>query len=256
MISLDTRLQGHQLRLRASMIKFEGSPSDDIEICGSATRPLPMKLNRPHIKILEDLGVDGRVFEILQLKAMQKLRAGTASSQNAITFLKDNLADGSTRLPGLLTRLSSYGLDATADPFIRDLVGALIQIQLRELKYRSRILVDDAVTLYGIMDETSFLGEGEVYCCFFRNDDKRTVLEGTVAVTRSPALHPGDVQLAKAVSVPQNSPLADLHNCIVFSQKGARDLPSQLGGGDLDGKLPPPEMDHESRYDSSANLYR
>ena len=242
MISLDTRLQGSQLRLRDSMIKFEGSPSSDIEICGSATRPLPMKLNRPHIKILEDLGVDGHVFESLLLRAIQKLRAGTASSQNARALLKDNLADGSTRLPGLLTRLSGYGLDATADPFVRDLIGALIQVQLRELKYRSRIPVEDAVTLYGIMDETGFLREGEVYCCFFRNEDKRTVLEGAIAVTRSPALHPGDVQLARAVSVPQNSPLADLHNCIIFSQKGARDLPSQLGGGDLDGELPPSKI--------------
>ena len=28
-----------------------------------------------------------------------------------------------------------------------------------------------------------------------------------------------------------------LRNCIVFSQKGTRDLPSQLSGGDLDGDL-------------------
>jgi hypothetical protein len=27
----------------------------------------------------------------------------------------------------------------------------------------------------------------------------------------------------------------NLTNCVCFSQKGARDLPSQLGGGDLDG---------------------
>lgn len=28
-----------------------------------------------------------------------------------------------------------------------------------------------------------------------------------------------------------------LSNCIVFSQKGTRDLPSQLSGGDLDGDI-------------------
>jgi hypothetical protein len=45
------------------------------------------------------------------------------------------------------------------------------------------------------------------------------------------------VQLVSAVNVPNESPLRALHNCIVFSQQGARDLPSQLSGGDLDGDL-------------------
>jgi len=46
MISLDTRLEGEALLLRRSMIKFTGSNASDIEICGSASRPLPMYLNR------------------------------------------------------------------------------------------------------------------------------------------------------------------------------------------------------------------
>ena len=40
-----------------------------------------------------------------------------------------------------------------------------------------------------------------------------------------------------AVDVPADSPLKRLSNVIVFSQHGARDLPSQLSGGDLDGDL-------------------
>jgi hypothetical protein len=39
----------------------------------------------------------------------------------------------------------------------------------------------------------------------------------------------------EGVKVPSTSPLAELANCIVFSRKGSRDLPSQLSGGDLDG---------------------
>jgi hypothetical protein len=45
------------------------------------------------------------------------------------------------------------------------------------------------------------------------------------------------VQVVEAVSVPTDSPLARLHNCVAFSTQGARDLPSQLSGGDLDGDL-------------------
>jgi hypothetical protein len=36
---------------------------------------------------------------------------------------------------------------------------------------------------------------------------------------------------------PLGHPLRSLRNCIVFSQKGKRDLPSQLSGGDLDGDI-------------------
>lgn len=39
----------------------------------------------------------------------------------------------------------------------------------------------------------------------------------------------------EGVIVPNTSPLAQLANCVVFSRKGSRDLPSQLSGGDLDG---------------------
>jgi hypothetical protein len=39
------------------------------------------------------------------------------------------------------------------------------------------------------------------------------------------------------VTPPKESPLRHLRNCIVFSQHGKRDLPSQLSGGDLDGDL-------------------
>lgn len=86
------------------------------------------------------------------------------------------------------------------------------------------------------MDETGFLKEGEIFC-IARTEEGKFVLEGRVVVTRAPALHPGDVQYATAVNVPAESPLKALCNCVVFSSKGERDLPSQLSGGDLDGDL-------------------
>lgn len=236
MISLDSRLEGYQLCLRPSMIKYDGSRFSDIEICGSALRPLPMRLNRQHIKILEDLGIERQVFERLQQEAIQKLRVGASSSQNAVAFLEGSLANGATQLPWLLKRLGDLEIDATDDAFILDILSAIIQIELKELKYRARIPVEKAVTLYGIIDESKMLGEGQIYCTYSEKSIK-TVVSGPVAVTRSPALHPGDVQVVEAVSVPADSPLADLHNCVVFSTQGARDLPSQLSGGDLDGDL-------------------
>lgn len=86
------------------------------------------------------------------------------------------------------------------------------------------------------MDETSFLRENEVYC-FVQTEEGGQLLTGNVVITRSPALHPGDVQCVTAVDAPPSSPLRALHNVVVFSSMGQRDLPSQLSGGDLDGDL-------------------
>lgn len=86
------------------------------------------------------------------------------------------------------------------------------------------------------MDETGYLGEGQIYCSV-QNEKGGLVLTGQVVITRCPALHPGDLQYVDAVDVPQGSPLRSVHNCVVFSSKGDRDLPSQLSGGDLDGDL-------------------
>lgn len=91
--------------------------------------------------------------------------------------------------------------------------------------------------LLGIMDETGVLEENQVFCTVSSEEKGTLVLTGSVVVTRSPALHPGDVQCAFAVKVPADSPLMALRNCVVFSSKGERDLPSQLSGGDLDGDL-------------------
>jgi len=237
MISLDTRLTGKQLRLRESMIKFTGSPSDEIEICGTNARPLPFKLNRQVIKILEDLKIPAVAFERLQEDAVRKLQS-SATTSSAIEFICVNLPDSATKLPALLKALAQIDIDVTEDNFLRDILGALLQIQLREIKYRSRIHVPGAVTLYGICDETGFLEAGEVYVTFHEDkSQKQRCLQGAVVVTRSPALHPGDVQVVTAVSPPDYSSLWHLHNCVVFSQKGQRDLPSMLSGGDLDGDL-------------------
>ncbi|KAI9846864.1 MAG: hypothetical protein M1837_003476 [Sclerophora amabilis] len=238
MISLDDRLKGDALLLRPSMIKFSGSSATDIEICGAASRPLPMFLNRQLIKIMEDLGVSRPTLVDLQNEAVEQLRITTLSPINASNFLHRNRIGTTAHLPWFIKKLHRMGLAFQIDPFLRDSLEMAVLVRLRELKHRARIPVEKGVTLYGIMDETAFLQEGEIYCVFETESGEKSVLTGSkVLVTRSPALHPGDLQLAKAVDVPYGSPLNALNNCVVFSQMGKRDLPSQLSGGDLDGDL-------------------
>lgn len=109
-------------------------------------------------------------------------------------------------------------------------------MKVRVMKYRARIPVPLAKTLYGIMDETGVLEEGQIFCTFTDGNSKRMLI-GKLIITRSPALHPGDVQFVDAVEPPRDSPLLSLSNCVCFSSKGDRDLPSKLSGGDLDGDL-------------------
>ncbi|KAL8671050.1 MAG: hypothetical protein Q9168_004443 [Polycauliona sp. 1 TL-2023] len=234
-VSLDSRLQGHVLRLRPSMIKYRGTEESRIEICGVASRMLPLVLNRQLIKILEDLGIPSRAFEDLQDRAIDELRSSTSSVANAAAFLEKHHVGKATQTPWLLRKIQSLGLPLSDDRFFRDLLDAVVLIQLQDIKYRTRIPVEEGATLYGIMDETGILEEGEVYCCWVNQRGHTEYASGTVLVTKSPALAPGDIQTAQAVSITEDSPLSALHNCIVFSSKGVRDLPSQLSGGDLDG---------------------
>ena len=244
MLSLDTRLRGKQMVMRReSMMKFRSEDYEELGICDAATRPLRLVLNRQMIKILEDMGTDLGWFERLQKKAIQMLKDVTAEATNAGTFLEYQLVGTSIGLPQFIRHLARLRIDYLQDTFLKTVVEHVVLRELRLLKHKARIPVDNGVTLFGVMDETAYLEENEVYFSFERTNGRRqldyTLPENgaTVLVTRSPALHPGDIQLARLIIPPEGHPLLELKNCIVFSQKGSRDLPSQLSGGDLDGDI-------------------
>ena len=135
MISLDTRLDGDVLCLRDSMIKFEGIGAD-IEICGAGLKPLPMFLNRPLIKILEDLGVPETAFLHLQEVAVDQLRMTTESPVNAASFLQRNYIGKAARLPWLVRKLQDIDIHFNEDEFLRNVLELATLVQLRELKHR------------------------------------------------------------------------------------------------------------------------
>jgi hypothetical protein len=237
MIGLDCSLQGESLFLRKSMIKFPGSDSTDLEICGGASKPLPLFLNQQSIKILEDMGVNDDFFLSHQAKEVERLRMATSSSMNASKFLKAQAVGELFHLPWFINRLCSLDLSFQADNFLRDIVEIAVLVELRALKYKARIPVKEGYTLHGIMDETEIIEEGQIFCIVEIDGEPKVITGEDLIITRSPALHPGDIQQVTAVTVPNDSPLMRLRNCICFSQKGSRDLPSQLSGGDLDGDL-------------------
>lgn len=240
MLSLDTRLKGTVMQLRNSMTKFRGSDSADLEICTAGYRPITLYLNEQLIPILEKLGVANDWFLGLQRTEIERLYSTTSSAKNAAKFLSSHSVGDKIRLPWFLERLPHLNIYFQQDEFLTGVVETAVLVQLRALKYKARIPVRQGFTLLGIMDETGILKEGEVFCVA-DVDGKSQVITGEngrqVIISRSPALHPGDIQMATAITVPSWSPLMQLRNCICFSQKGDRDLPSMLSGGDLDGDL-------------------
>ncbi|KAF1956713.1 RdRP-domain-containing protein [Byssothecium circinans] len=240
-LSLDSRLPGKQLIVRKSMTKYTARESwRDLEICGASYKPLRMFLNQQFIKILEDLRIPVENIVSVQKEALQTLELIIRHPINAASFLEYSYSGVAAKMPSLLTLMHKIGISFQEDPFLTDIIEVAAMSSLRDMKYRARIPIEKGYLLYGIMDETNELKEGEVYIITGSQDDggrwrRRKLIGDRVVVTRAPALHPGDVQVVKAVDVSESSPLHGLYNCVVFSQQGSRDLPSMLGGGDLDG---------------------
>ncbi|KAF4169051.1 hypothetical protein CNMCM6936_009648 [Aspergillus lentulus] len=238
MIAVDSRLPGSVIQVRPSMIKFDADMID-LEICDMANKPIPLVLNRQMIKILEDMGVAEDWFFNLQTTQLQHLRSITASARNTAVFIKRQAIGDCFGLFRLFYQAHLLQINYKKVPFLRSLVEAVVLREVRLLKHRARIPVKKGITLFGIVDETEFLQSDEVYVTFETVEGRfePPPPPGRLLITRSPALHDGDIQQAYQVLPPANHPLRQHRNCVVFSAKGDRDLPSKLSGGDLDGDI-------------------
>lgn len=239
MLAVDSRLHGSVILVRPSMIKFDTEDMRHLEICDVGSKPIPLVLNRQMIKILEDMGVGEEWFFKLQNAELTRLRRVTANVRNTASFLQGQSVGDCIGLHKLFRQCGVLKLDYRKEPFLRSVVEAVVLRELRLLKHKARIPVEKGITLFGIMDETGFLQEHEVYVTFNTMDGRFPPPpgRGRLVVTRSPALHDGDIQFAYNAVPPKGHPLTKHRNCIVFSKAGNRDLPSKLSGGDLDGDL-------------------
>ncbi|KAI5122595.1 hypothetical protein M0805_004810 [Coniferiporia weirii] len=239
MVSVDHTRKGRELMLRPSMIKFEDPTSRYIEIAGVFNKPGNMFLNRPLIMLLEGLGVPAEVFINLQRSAADDVMKASESVAASAWMLDAYGLGTSFRLTSILRRIAKLDC-APSDLFYANSIQSAVFHILRDFKHRARIPVPLGRTLVGVADIHSCLEEDEVFVCIEEKKGVREYLEGPVCISRSPTIHPGDVQLVRAIGrPPAGSPLAEerLQNTVVFSTKGYRSLPSCLGGGDLDGDL-------------------
>lgn len=224
----DPGLVGKVICLRPSQTKFEAPDVLTFDIQSTSSQPKAMFLNRPLIMLLEYLGVELSSIITLQATAIREVQSiRTSLSQASKLFMQHGLG-ASLQLPSLfnnIVTLLELEIGNHSRPgflrhkLIEDALYCAATHALREIKYRAHILVPDSVTLLGVADEWDCLEEGEIYATVHdERSDKTKVITGPVLITRSPQVHPGDVQLATAV---RRDELSHLINVVVFSSKYA-----------------------------------
>lgn len=242
MVVEDPTLAGKVVCLRPSQTKFDAPENRTFDIQGISVRPRAMYLNRPLIALLEFLGASsGHILE-LQSNSIAEAKSVRHSLSDASKVLHQHGIGASFKLPSLVHNINTIlhldlrtedGQEEYHSDLLMNSLDCAETHVLRELKYRAHIAVPGSFTLYGVSDEWNCLEEGEIYATVLdERKDIRQAITGRVGITRSPQIHPGDVQIATAV---RRRELEHLTNVVVFSCKGDRPLSSCLGGGDLDG---------------------
>ncbi|KAG1792180.1 RNA dependent RNA polymerase-domain-containing protein [Suillus plorans] len=261
-VAVDKQLKGIHLRLRESMNKFKdhGEEYAMIEIARPVVKPNTPHLNRPLITVLEDRGASKDTFMELQQKVVAEARTAHDSVNLFAGLLESHGLSQSFRLASTLWRLNTLGLELNPThlqrnidtPFLAQLRACAINHVLRAVKHDARIPIPNSYMLMGVTDEGPAyekkgysnvfkLPPGKIYACVHKpGDSEPTWLHGPCMISRSPVIHPGDVQQSYAIGKPPSDKLClfgHLKNVVVFASTGATCLPNSLGGGDLDGDL-------------------
>ncbi|KAJ3020730.1 UNVERIFIED_CONTAM: hypothetical protein HDU68_009994 [Siphonaria sp. JEL0065] len=229
MVSVDPSLPGRQMKIRKSMIKFKATNSNIIEVADDSSVCREAYFNRQVILILEDMGVSKLVFLELQRQVVHDLQIIWKNPEKLV-----DLAAKEGAFANFVHLWKNLGIfEWTANDFIRQSFEHIRSYLLKEIKYKARIKIPGGWTLFGVLDETGALKEGQIFVQL-SSPAVSKVVQGPVLIFRSPCIHPGDIQPAIAVDCPR---LQHMRNVVVFSQFGKRDLPSKLAGGDLDGDM-------------------
>ncbi|KAI0635910.1 RdRP-domain-containing protein [Trametes polyzona] len=250
----------------------------EIEIAKAFIYPGTARLCRPLIMVLEDLGVSKESFLALQERAKAAVVTASDTMDGTIELLRKHDLGNSFGLRWILQHLQRAGMcmrrerttpDVMDNEFILRLVRYAQSHILREIKHDGRIPIAQANQLVGVADEgpaylqrkaegkeklcpanarwweedrdkeVFCLKEGEIFACIQQPDGGEPIyIEGQVSISRSPHIHPGDVQRVRAIGKPPDDKVCffrNLRNVVVMNSMGDRSLASCLAGGDVDG---------------------
>ena len=224
MVSVDYRLEGRIICLRQSMVKFKDPSSTTLEIARAFDQPTPYYLNRPLIMILDGLGVPFEAFQKYQRRAIHEVKHASTSLGRTAQLLQSHGLGAACRLPSTLLSLEKLYVESLgSNPFYQQILEHSVNHILREIKYHARIPIPNAHTLVGVADVHRFLEPNQIFACVKPRDCAAFYLEGPVLISRSPVIHPGDVQIVHAIGQPPfGSCFArePIPNTVVFSVLG------------------------------------
>ncbi|GFR30740.1 RNA-dependent RNA polymerase 1 [Trichonephila clavata] len=238
MLVTDPTLKDVDIVFRESMRKFdcEGIGHTKLEIVKKSS-PIPLRLNRPFIAILHDMGVEPRIFLRMQEIMLQNLIDMLLEEEKGSRYLNSRTPFSAFKFKDL----SRSGICLTIEPFFRTLLLSLQRYYIDIIKTKANVDIDPAYgrNMFGVLDETGILQYGQVFVQYSSDvslgvttPEDTNILTGTVMVTKFPCVHPGDVRKFQAVDIPQ---LHHIIDCIVFPQNGPRPHPDEMSGSDLDG---------------------
>ncbi|GAA6021799.1 hypothetical protein JCM10207_002065 [Rhodosporidiobolus poonsookiae] len=161
--------------------------------------------------------------------------------EESASFVHDGRLDGTSGAPNtvaeVVVEMLQAGFDPAKSPHLAD---KLRKVSTSWIQRQVSWKLDDEFsrTAFVIADHFGILSEGEF---FFQTTDpiplankqgKTHIVIGDALLSRSPAIQPCDVQLAKGVF---RVDFLSFHNVIIVSTRGERSLCSILSGGDYDG---------------------
>jgi hypothetical protein len=230
LLMVSNKLKGRILQLRPSQKKFT-SEYLTLEVVRTSSA-ISAYLNRQSITLLSALGVKDTVFTQILGDTIGDLNQMFAHPDQALKVL-ENSSD-SFGIRTFMADIISAGYMERQDPFIKNLINVFRLRMLKNLKEKAKLPVKKGAFLFGAIDETGVLKEGEIFCQVSSgmNQKYRRVIRGECVVYRNPCFHPGDIRVVTAVDCPSLHHLRDL---VVFPSVGEQDIPSMCSGGDLDG---------------------
>ncbi|KAF2207354.1 hypothetical protein CERZMDRAFT_71603 [Cercospora zeae-maydis SCOH1-5] len=252
-LAVDPSLKGMTLQIRPSQQKFPAKASG-LEIC-RISQFSTASLNVQLILVLSALGVPDEVFLKKLRNMLKELQEALESEEKALELLQKHIDFNQMTIA--LACMIFDGFMATKDPFVISCLRLWRSWNLKYLKEKARIFIDEGTFLLGCTDESATLKghynsvidttgtlqdedtheKSKLPEIFLQIPDtdkpgSYRVIEGIVGLARNPSLHPGDFRIVKAVDKPA---LHHLKNCIVLPQTGDRDVANMCSGGDLDG---------------------
>ncbi|KAH7126903.1 RNA dependent RNA polymerase-domain-containing protein [Dendryphion nanum] len=248
---LDPALKNNIVQIRPSQKKFTTTKKGLLEIIRASAFATAC-FNRQLIIILSTLGVSDEIFIRKQQEMVNSLERATIEETIAIKKLQQNIDYNGSTLKMVAMILD--GFMKAKEPFMMSLLQLWRAYNIKYLKEKARIMIEEGAFVLGCIDETATLkghfDEPQCRSTATRNEKLGTlpeiflqitdptsksqykVIEGVCVLARNPSLHAGDVRVVRAVDVPA---LHHLRNVVVLPQTGDRDVANMCSGGDLDG---------------------